>query len=460
MESCVEAKIKKMGYRVNTKPYGYIDVANMWYRNEIIDDFHKRTTVQGEKYEIERMGFAKRGCADDANLCEIININMGTKEQTAAVNNILDDNRFNVMYRKQLEYMSATGTVAAYIRLENASYLDNGKATGGDIRITYCYAENYTPLLVENDEVIEACFSANDYQGDKKRTTMVMFTRGEDKNYRADTFVFDENGKELSSYWIILGDVKPFAVMRVAEVNNIRYMDGFGYPKVYGAIPTLKKIDLCNMILSTDLEKGEKLVLTNEAIVGIDPDTGEMRQKNSLMKKLFVFLGEKLPEAKSIIQEYNPQIRVDEITKSFELCLSLFSMTFGFGSKKYTFENGQIKTATEYIGERQDAMQELNKQRKEAIDYITGIVRAVLWFSNTFLETSYDIDKEVCIDFDDSYIEDKTTQMSNMRADAMSFSEIPEFMIRYIMMSLNIEREEAEKILNTAQEEPDLEEED
>lgn len=102
MESCVEAKIKKMGYRVNTKPYGYINVANMWYRNEIIDDFHKRTTIQGEKYEIERMGFAKRGCADDANLCEIININMGTKEQTAAVNKMLDDNRFNVMYRKQL----------------------------------------------------------------------------------------------------------------------------------------------------------------------------------------------------------------------------------------------------------------------------------------------------------------------------------------------------------------------
>lgn len=55
MESCVEAKIKKMGYRVNTKPYGYINVANMWYRNEIIDDFHKRTTIQGEQYEIERI---------------------------------------------------------------------------------------------------------------------------------------------------------------------------------------------------------------------------------------------------------------------------------------------------------------------------------------------------------------------------------------------------------------------
>lgn len=169
MESCVEAKIKKMGYRVNTKPYGYIDVANMWYRNEIIDDFHKRTTIQGEQYEIERMGFAKRGCADDANLCEIININMGTKEQTAAVNKMLDDNRFNVMYRKQLEHMSATGTVAAYIRLEDAIYLDNGKATGGKIRITYCYAENYTPLF----QIVSDHAGVEYYKGDYTVTPKV-----------------------------------------------------------------------------------------------------------------------------------------------------------------------------------------------------------------------------------------------------------------------------------------------
>lgn len=248
--------------------------------------------------------------------------------------------------------------------------------------------------------------------------------------------------------------------MRVAEVNNIRYMDGFGYPKVYGAIPTLKKIDLCNMILSGDLDKGEKIVLTNEALIGLDEETGQPKEKTSLMKKLFVFLGQKLPEQNSIIQEYNPQIRIDDITKTFELCLSLFSMTFGYGSKKYTFENGQIKTATEYIGERQDAMQELNKQRKEATDYITGIAKAVVWFLNTFQGTAYAIDKEVCVDYDDSYIEDRTTKMSNMRADALSFSEIPEYMIQYIMMSLNVDRDEAERILDTKQDDTEPEPED
>lgn len=460
MKDCVIAKLTQLKFDVDTTPYGYIDTCNAWYKNEVIDDFHKRTSVQGEEYEIDRMGFAKRGCADDANLCEIIQINVGDDNLTGEINKILKENRFDVMYRRQLERMSAAGTVAAYIRLDNAMIDKKGIVINGDVRIAYCYAENYIPLKVVNEEVLEACFAGVDYVHGKEQTTMVIFTRPDGINYRAATYVFDFAGKEINSYWLNLGEVKPFAVMRVAEVNNLDNMHGFGLPKILGAIPTLKKLDMCNMILNGDLDKGEKLVLTNEALVDIDPDTGKPKKKTSLMKRLFVFLGERLPSQNSVIQEYNPQIRIDEITKSFELALSLFSMTFGFGAKKYTFENGQIQTATQYLGERQDAMQELNRQRKEATDYITGIVRAVMWFSNTFNGTSYNLDEEVNIDFDDSYIEDKTTQMSNMRADAMSFSEIPEFMIRYLMMSLNVDRDEAEKILNTAQEEPDPEEED
>ena len=66
----------------------------------------------------------------------------------------------------------------------------------------------------------------------------------------------------------------------------------------------------------------------------------------------------------------------------------------------------------------------------------------------------------MCVDYDDSYIEDRTTKMSNMRADALSFSEIPEYMIQYIMMSLNVDREEAEKILDTKQDDTEPEPED
>lgn len=87
------------------------------------------------------------------------------------------------------------------------------------------------------------------------------------------------------------------------------------------------------MILNGDLEKGEKFVLTNEAIVEIDKKTGDPKPRSKQWKRLFVLLGRKPIDGNGYIQEYNPKIRVEEIKKAFELCLSLFSMTFGFGSK-------------------------------------------------------------------------------------------------------------------------------
>ena len=163
-------------------------------------------------------------------------------------------------------------------------------------------------------------------------------------------------------------------------------------------------------------------------------------------------LGEKLPQEKSLIQEYNPEIRIEQITKAFELVLSLLSMQFGYGSKKYTFENGQIKTATEYIGTKQDAMQELNKQRKQATDYIEDIIHAAMWFSNQFSSTSYDVDEELSIEFDDSYVEDKQTKLEAMRADAMSFSEVPILKVWYLMEKYNIPEDEAKKYIQYTEE--------
>lgn len=461
MESCVKTKLEQLGYTINSVPYDYIETARDWYENKEIENFHVRHTVNDEEVHIDRMNFAKRGCADDANLCEVININIGQDGDTEntvteQINTILQNNKFDTMYRRQLERMSATGTAACYIRLENATYLDNGRVTGGKTALTYVDAENYIPLTVDNGEVTEAAFSGTDLTKNGKKTTLVIFTL-ENKLYKAETYIFDKNGAETDYTWIQLGEVKPFAVMRVAEVNNIEHMDGFGFPKVYGAIPTLKKLDLCNFVLNGDLDKADKIVMVNQMLC--KPDDNGKPKMSPAMKKIFVLLGKKLPDQKELIQEYNLVIRIDEITKAFELCLSLFSMMFGFGSKKYTFENGQIQTATQYVGERQDAMQELNRQRKEAEQYITDIILAIMWFSNTFCGTSYDLEAEISIDFDDSYIEDKNSRIEAMRADAVSFSDIPEFTIRYIMERLNVGREEAIKIMEnrTEEDEPEME---
>lgn len=443
-------KLKQLGFKYNQTAQNIIEECDQWYTNEE-SDFHTRKNLNDQEITLEKLNFAKRCCADDANLCEIVEINAGENEKKfEGVQEILDDNRFGVMYRKQLERLAASGTVGAYIRLDNATLLENDTVTGGDIRINYINAAGIVPLTVENDEILECAFIGSDLVKGKNEQTLVVFQRDEKGLYTAETFVFDENNREIADRHITLqlGDVKPFAIMRTAEVNNLDNMEGYGLPKLYNAIPALKIVDLCWNILHGDLSKGDKLLLINELLATIKKDDKGQPIMTAEQKKLFILLGEKLPDQKSLIQEYNPEIRTGQIKEAMELALSLLSMMFGYGTKKYTFEDAQIQTATQYIGERQDEMQELNKQRQEAIDYIEGIVEAIVWFSNQFKQTTWELDEEICIEFDDSYVEDKNSKLERMRADALSFPDVKEFTIQYVMEVLNCERDEAIGYIN------------
>lgn len=454
MEGCVKEFLQKKGYTVNDNALTVIQACDDWYSNRIIEDFHKRKTLNGIPYELNRLNFGKRCCSDDANLCEVLEINAGDGEQADFVNDALGKSEFNTQYRKQLEKTSADGTTACYIRLDNATFMNNGSVQGGTIKLNYVEADAFMPLTVENDIVTEAAFSGSALSKGKKQTTLVLFTLGENGMYTAETHVFDDKGNEIKDMETIvqLGDVKPFAVMRNAEVNNLDDMTGYGLPKLWGAIPALKVVDLCYNVLFSDLDKSEKIILISELLCEFD-ENGRPKLTPE-QKKLFVFTGEKLPEEKGMIQEYNPEIRVDQVTKSFELALSLLSMSFGYGTKKYSFENGQITTATEYVGERQDQMQELNRQRQEAIRYIQDICRAVMWFANTFQGKAFNLEQEILVDFDDSYITDREAELERKRNDALSF-DIPELTVWYLMDAYSITEEEARAMVEAKQQEED-----
>ena len=416
---------------MNNDALSIISICDDWYANRVIEDFHKRKNLNNVEFELSRM---KESASQEF------------------IDKLLSENRFDVRYREQLEKTSATGTVGAYIYLKNAEYLKASDETvsvrGGEIRINYVDADCIIPLTVENGLVTECAFSATNIVKGKEKTTLVIFTLDNDR-YKAETVIFDEKGQKVDaeSSEIQLGDVKPFSVMMNAEVNNIDNMVGYGLPKIYNNIPFFKALDLCYNVLFSDLSKADKIVLINELLCEIRDKDGKPTLTPQ-QKEIFVMLGERLPDEKSLVQEYNPEIRVEQITKTFELVLSLISMTFGYGSKKYTFENGQIKTATEYIGTKQDSMQELNKQRKQASDYIEDIIHAAMWFSNQFSGTSYNVDEALSIEFDDSYVEDKQTKLESMRADAVTFQDIPWLTFMYIKTKYNLSDEEAQKYIN------------
>lgn len=464
MENCVINYLQKRGYEVNSNALSVIEECDNWYSNRVIDNFHKRKNLNGVELELKRLNFAKRCCADDANLCEIISV-VPEKESGSEgfIETLFRINRFDTEYRRQLEYTAAMGTVGAYIYLHNADYFQEKDGTvrvhGGDVRINYVNADGIIPLTVENDLVTECAFCCTNLHAGKKFTTLVVFSRVNGM-YVAETVKFDENGTEQEDEHAILqlGDVKPFAIMHTAEVNNLDDMLGYGLPKVYGSIPTFMITDLCYNLLYGDLSKADKLVFINELLACVKRDRNGKPYLSQQQKEIFILLGEdgsgKLPEQESLVQEYNPEIRIEEITKAFELALSLLSMSFGYGTKKYTFENGRITTATEYIGTKQDSMQELNKQRKQAEQYIEDIVHAAMWFSNQFSGTGYNIEEPLVIEFDDSYVTDRESELERKRNDALSF-DIPQLTVWYLMEAYNLSEEEAVKLVNAKADDKD-----
>lgn len=440
--------LDELGIPYNTKAQNIIRECDDWYSNKSTD-FHKRTNVNGITYTINSMNFAKRCCADDANLCEVVEINAGDSEaQFEGVNDILQDNRFSIMYRKQLEELAASGTVGCYVRLDEATILEDNRIVGGKIRLNYVDGESIAPITVVNDEVQECAFVGQTLDEGADNFTVVVFTQDDNGIYSCDTYYYADGKEQMDKRSSIqLGDVKPFAIMTSAEVNNIKDMEGYGYPKLYSAIPVLKSLDLAFNILFSDLDKGEKMMFINELLACIQTDQSGKAYLTKKQQEQFILLGEKLPTQDSLIYEYNPELRVDAITKIFETCLSLLSMSFGYGTKKYTFENGQIKTASEYIGEKQDCMQELNKQRGCAVEYIREICEAVIWFSNIFNGTSWVVPEEINVQFDDSYIEDKVSKLESMRNDALQFPEIPQIKMWYLMEKYNLSEEEATQLV-------------
>ena len=440
--------LDELGILYNNKAQNIIRECDDWYSNQVTD-FHERLNVNGIKYTINSMNFAKRCCADDANLCEIVEINAGDDTaQFDGVNEILSENRFTTMYRKQLEKLAASGTVGCYLRMDGSTFLEDNRIVGGDIRLNYVDGESVAPITVENDEITECAFVGQSLDDGVDVITVVVFRKDDNGIYTCDTYYYIDGKEQVEKRSSVqLGDVKPFAVMTSAEVNNIKDMDGYGYPKLYSAIPILKALDLSYNILFSDLDKGEKMMFINELLACIQTDKSGKPYLTKRQQEQFILLGEKLPTQDSLIYEYNPELRIDAITKIFETCLSLLSMSFGYGTKKYTFENGQIKTASEYIGERQDCMQELNKQRGAAVQYITEICDAIIWFSHTFNGTNWTMPEEIQVQFDDSYIEDKVSKLESMRNDALSFPEIPQIKVWYFMEKYNLSEEEANTLV-------------
>lgn len=425
--------------------YNLIDLWRSWYKGNV-KRFHKyKVSTGGKRVSRERltMGMAKKVSEDmgdfllNEKVAITINTGKGTRTQVF-VDEVLEQNRFAELGNEYQERKAATGTVAyvPYMTGIEAEE-DTGEIVGYEsIKINYVEARNIFPISWENRNIIDVIF-AFPRVCRRKKYLLLQFHElkfaDSIKQYVITNKVLEASsaeGKELTQEEIreisIFADLaiemktgseKPqFVIDRTNIVNNIDEDDTnpMGIPIFANGLDVLKKMDLEYDSYYNEFDLGRKRIFVapemTETIDGIpifdEDDTVFYRLPEDY-----------LANSNEAIKESNMEIRADEHEKAINGDINLLSLKCGFGTDRYRFENGVVKTATEVISEDSDLFRFIQKQENPLERCLKDLVHIIIRLGIAGKEPDLIEDPEVVIDFDDSIIEDKEAERKQDQAD-------------------------------------------
>ena len=346
---------------------------------------------------------------------------------------------------------SGTGAFEVYVRKmvrTESDGDDDGRLVGGDsIGINYLSAEQIIPITYDNAILREAAFVSERKMNGKTVYLVSVHLLNKNNTYDIESFYLDENGAniEKEGYGRIVHTGSPipwFSLIRKSGVNIFDYESPFGVSIISGAEDVLKGLDSAFDNFITDFRLGRKMVLMSSSMFQTD-DKGKIISPQEAEEQLFINAGDKILDG-GMYQEYNPALRVAENAAGVQKMLDLFSMRIGLGSKRYVMEGTQINptTATQWIGERQEMIQNANKEMICIEKALKEVTKAILWIGKNILGQDVDPDSQITIIADDSYIIDADTERAQWQADLqMGIRSKAEFRMHFYGES----EEEAEK---------------
>ena len=217
----------------------------------------------------------------------------------------------------------------------------------------------------------------------------------------------------------ITGGTQPlFVIDRLNIVNNADEdsTNPMGISLFANAIDIIKKIDLEYDSYANEFSLGRKRIF-------VAPEYLTFENGNAVFDPddtVFYELPEdyfKNSESKEAMHEVNMELRIEEHSKALNDDLNWMSLKCGFGTDRYKFENGGVKTATEVISENSDMYRSLTKHELVLERVLIQLIRTIIRAGNTIGIPGLDENTDITIAFDDSIIEDKTTERQSDRQD-------------------------------------------
>lgn len=366
-----------------------------------------------------------------------------------------------------VELAMRSGTGAFVLGAENLR-VENGRAApdaNSRLTLDYLPAECILPVTVRRGRVTEAAFVSEVQVKGEPRIFLQTHTLTADGGYRIENeyFTGEETDSEHTTFkeaplpdgvhasFLTGGSVPWFSLFSPAIVKNIDGGSGLGMAVFAEALDAARQVDRAFDNYCQDIALGGKKVFYTQRLLRSWIDTSGKEHyaaPDADLQQLFVQPDGADPDHPDW-HEYNPDLRAADNGTAVQDALDYFSFRCGLGAHRYQFSQDSVKTktATEYMGERQDMVQHANRHQIQIEAALLDIFRAMLWAGKNLCGVPLDENTALTVNFDDSYIVDTETRRAQMRDDAVQ-GFLPKY--KYVMEYYGMSKEDAKALVNEA----------
>lgn len=426
---------KKYKTNIATEYYTNIRTWREWWEGYVKDvHSYRELGVDGAARlrELYRLGMAKRITEDWAALLLNEKTMIVAEDQNSSTwllgddseqgaGGVLGASNFWAEGNELLEKAFAYGTGAFVARADGAKVNESGGVVPDSeckAAIEYVDALSIIPLSVEKSRITEVAFVSEFTKRGKDFVYIETHTKGENGNYQIENEYFLLDGLEMKKAElpegiapkIDTGSPRPwFAFIYPNITCNIRTNNGLGMSIYANAIDNLKAVDIAYNNFVKDFKLGGKKVFYNKAMLQTNSE-GKTITPDDVVQQLFQQVGDGMDfDAKQMVQEFNPSLRVQENKDGVQAQLDYLSFKCGMGTKRYQFQASGVKTATEYNGERQELVQHAQRHAIVLESALKTLCQALLYIGKAFCNANVDPDTPINIKFEDGFVIDKET---------------------------------------------------
>lgn len=412
-----------------------------WYKGN--DNWHYYWARQGRtRVQLKRKssGISKMICNEWA--CNYANdttkISVAKEGQDDIIKSILNKNQTMAKFGGFIEKTFALGMGATvvmpstFVTDENGIIVKDSNFNKSQVKIFMLNAKRVIPVTVEDGEITECAFIR--YATNKCYLQLhIKDERGYYNIYETSGTANKASGQGFNfnfanTIHIATHSAQPlFQIWHPVVEDNKNICNELPCSIYIDAIDWFKTLDMQVDTFYTEFKNGRKKMLISGDLQYIDAD-GQVANVPLEEDTIYVPPG---TDAKSQVQEFNGDLRIDAMVKGINFSLNMISTLCGLGDNKFEFDGttGTVQTATGVVAKQSALYKNVIKQENLATDRFKKMLMAIQYVNNEFTANpalNFE-ENDITIEYDDNLIEDTETlkqqEMTEVNAGLMSIIE-------------------------------------